>query len=44
MNSSDRGTNEASLKKRIKYFTQQFYDRVFERSRFQRLATEGRWE
>jgi len=43
MNSSDRGTNEASLNKR-KYYTQQFQSRVFERSSYQRLATKGYWE
>jgi len=43
MNSSDRDTDEASSKQKITWYTQHFYGRVVERSRSQRLATEGHW-
>jgi len=40
MSSRGRNTNEASPKKMIKWYTQQFENRVIERSRSKRLATE----
>jgi len=43
MSSSDRDTDEASPKKKIKWCTQHFYGRMVERSRSQRLGTEGHW-
>jgi len=38
MSSSDRDTNEASPKKKIKWYTQQFYSGVVEKSKSQRLV------
>jgi len=37
---TERYTNEASSNKKIKWYTQQFLDRVVERSRSQSLAAD----
>jgi len=44
MSSSDRDTNEASLQKKIKWYTQHIQGKVVQRYRSQRLAIDGQWE
>jgi len=43
MRSSDRNANEASSKKEIKWYTQQVYGSMVERSRSQSLAMEAQY-
>jgi len=43
MSSSDKDTDEASPKSKMKWYTQQFKVELIEGSRSQRLARAGQW-